>query len=80
MSCVSPLLVLLSNLLLGLFLGNKKASLVGGLGTRGESRCAYLTTTTTFELRVAVAFIVNTTFSVSAQTPFGNRTISFSSF
>jgi len=58
----------------GLFLGNKKASLVGGLGTRGESRCAYLTTTTTFVLQVAVAFIVNTTFSVSAQMPFGNRT------
>jgi len=57
----------------GLFLGNKKASLVGGLGTRGESRCAYLTTTTTFVLNVAVAFVLNTSFSVSAQKPFGNR-------
>jgi hypothetical protein len=61
----------------GLFLGNKKASLVGGLGTRGESRCAYLTTTTTFVLRLAVAFVVNTSFSVSAQKPFGNRSKSF---
>jgi hypothetical protein len=64
-------------LVFGLFLGNKKASLVGGLGTRGESRCAYLTTTTTFVLRVAVAFDVNTSFSVSAQKPFGNRSKSF---
>jgi hypothetical protein len=47
------------------FLGIKKASLAGGLGTRGEGRCAYITTTTTSHVRDGRAFVVNTFFSVS---------------
>jgi hypothetical protein len=48
-------------------LGIKKASLAGGLGTRGEGRCAYITTTTTSHVRDGRAFVVNTLFSVSGK-------------
>jgi hypothetical protein len=54
------------------FLGIKKASLAGGLGTRGEGRRAYITTTTTSHVRDGRAFVVNTLFSVSGKWPFGN--------
>ena len=42
------------------------------MGTRGEGRCAYITTTTTSHVRDGRAFIVNTLFSVSGKWPFGN--------